>query len=205
MVMSLTGTLIIDKEGKVTNVPSLAGNADLINVLIGTGNGTRTAKIWRCKDKGTNNQCMQVSLQEITIPEASTLTFKIREIIRSINTKLVNDEKPGNRELNFLSMTSLPVMKFLSVLNSMHYGSTTVDIEEYSMLIAQDLLTNYLTELLTEVSQATAGAELNSDLVKEIQKRINVAVTKVADIDPKVGRKLQEKLALIERMARIEK
>ncbi|PWY53908.1 conjugal transfer protein TraH, partial [Legionella qingyii] len=64
---------------------------------------------------------------------------------------------------------------------------------------------NYLTELLTEVSQATAGAELNSDLVKEIQKRINEAMTKVAAIDPKVGRKLQEKLALIERMARIEK
>lgn len=205
MVMSLTGTLIIDKEGKVTNVPSLARNADLINALIGTGNGVRTAKIWRCKDSGANSQCMQVSLADITIPETSTLTYQVREIIRTINTKLINDEKPGNRELNFLSMTSLPVMKFLSVLNSMHYGSASVDIEEYSMLIAQDLLTNYLTELLAEVAGATAGSELNSDLVKEIQKRINDATTVVASLDPKVGRKLQEKLSLIERMARIEK
>lgn len=205
MVMSLTGTLIIDKEGKVTNVPSLAGNVDLINALIGTGNGVRTAKIWRCKDAGSNSQCMQVSLQDITIKETSTLTHRVREIIRTINTKLMNDEKPGKRELNFLSMTSLPVMKFLSVLNSMHYGSSAVDIEEYSMLIAQDLLTNYLTELLTEVSMATAGSELNTDLVKEIQKRINEATTRVASIDPKVGRKLQEKLTLIERMAQIEK
>ncbi|HHF7365615.1 TPA: conjugal transfer protein TraH [Legionella bozemanae] len=205
MVMSLTGTLIIDKEGKVTNVPSLAGNADLINALIGTGNGARTAKIWRCKDTGSNSQCMQLGLQDITVPENSTLTYKVREIIRTINTKLISDEKPGNRELNFLSMTSLPVMKFLSVLNSMHYGSSAVDIEEYSMLIAQDLLTNYLTELLREVSVATAGSELNTDLVKEIQKRINEAITRVASIDPKVGRKLQEKLTLIERMAQIEK
>ena len=73
------------------------------------------------------------------------------------------------------------------------------------MLIAQDLLTNYLTELLTEVGVSTAGSELNSDLVKEIQKRINEATTVVASLDPKVGRKLQEKLSLIERMARIEK
>jgi conjugative transfer pilus assembly protein TraH len=80
-----------------------------------------------------------------------------------------------------------------------------VDIEEYSMLISQDLLTNYLTELLTEVSVATAGSELNADLVKEIQKRIHDATTVVASLDPKVGRKLQEKLSLIERMARIEK
>ncbi|RAP34901.1 conjugal transfer protein TraH [Legionella quinlivanii] len=205
MVMSLTGTLIIDKEGKVSNVPSLSGNADLVNALIGTGSGVRTAKIWRCKDAGSNSQCLQVSLQDITIAEESTLTYKVREIIRTINTKLINDEKPGNRELNFLSMTSLPVMKFLSVLNSMHYGSSAIDIEEYSMLIAQDLLTNYLTELLREVSVATAGSELNSDLVKEIQKRINEATTRVASIDPKVGRKLQEKLTLIERMAQIEK
>ncbi|HHI9467508.1 TPA: conjugal transfer protein TraH [Legionella anisa] len=204
MVMSLTGTLIIDGQGKVTNVPSLAGNADLINVLIGTA-GSHQAKIWRCKDLATTGLCLQVNLEEISIPETATLTYKVREIIRTINTKLVNDEKPGSRELNFLSMTSLPVMKFLSVLNSMHYASTTVDIEEYSMLIAQDLLTNYLTELLTEVSQATAGSELNSASVKEIQKRINKATTVVTKLDPKVGHKLQQKLALVERMAHIEK
>jgi len=205
MVMSLTGTLIFDKEGKVTNVPSLAGNADLINAMIGANTGNHQAKIWRCKDSGSASQCLQVSLQDITIPETSTLTYRVRDIIRTINTKLTNDEKPDSREINFLSMTSLPVMKFLSVLNSTQYGSSAVDIEEYSTLIAHDLLTNYLTELLAEVGNATAGSELNQDLVKDIQKRINEATTKVAALDPKVGRKLKEKLSLIEHMARIEK
>lgn len=205
MVMSLTGTLIFDKEGKVTNVPSLAGQADLINAMIGTNGGSHQAKIWRCKDAGSASLCLQVSLQDISIPETSSLTYRVRDIIRTINIKLTNDEKPGNREINFLSMTSLPVMKFLSVLNSTQYGSSAVDIEEYAALIAHDLLTNYLTELLAEVSNATAGSELNQDLVKDIQKRINEATTKVAALDPKVGHKLKEKLSLIEHMARIEK
>ncbi|STX81705.1 TraH pilus assembly protein [Legionella busanensis] len=205
MVMSLTGTLIIDKEGKVTNVPSLAGNADLINALVGTKDGSQIAKIWRCKDASSTNQCLQVSLQDITIAQTSNLTSKVREIIRAINLKLTNDEKPSPREINFLSMASLPVMKFLSVLNSTQYASAAVDIEEYATLIAHDLLTNYLTELLALVSQATAGSELNSDLVKDIQKRIHEASTNVAALDPKVGHKLKEKLLLIERMARIEK
>ncbi|WP_419421571.1 conjugal transfer protein TraH (plasmid) [Legionella sp. D16C41] len=205
MVMSLTGTLIIDKEGKVTNVPSLAGNADLINALVGTQEGLPTAKIWRCKDAGSTNQCLQVSLQDITIAQTSTLTSKVREIIQTINLKLTNDEKPNPREINFLSMTSLPVMKFLSVLNSIQYATAAVDIEEYATLIAHDLLTNYLTELLAEVSHATAGSELNSDLLKDIQKRIHEASTNVAALDPKIGHKLKEKLLLIERMARIEK
>ncbi|QDQ41164.1 conjugal transfer protein TraH (plasmid) [Legionella geestiana] len=205
MVMSLTGTLIIDKEGKVTNVPSLSGSEDLMKALIGTGSGTHSAKIWRCKDKGSKNACMDVQLMDITVPESLTLTYRVREMISAINTKVLSDEKPNDREKGFLGMTSLPVLKFLSVLNSMHFGATAVDIEEYSTLIAEDLLTNYLTELLTEVSISTAGSEINQDLVNEIQKRIRDATTRVAAVDPKVGRKLQTKLALIERMARIEK
>lgn len=205
MVMSLTGTLIIDKEGKVTHVPSLADSADLINAMIGAGQGSHQAKLWRCKDAGSTSQCLQVRLQDISIPETSTLTYRVRDIIRTINSKLTNDEKPDSREINFLNLTSLPVMKFLSVLNSTQYGNSAVDIEEYATLIAQDLLTNYLTELLTEVGNATAGSELNQDLVKDIQKRINEARTKIASLDPQVGRKLKEKLSLIEHIARIEK
>lgn len=204
MVMSLTGTLIIDKDGKVTNIPSLAGNADLINALLGNV-GSQHAKIWRCKDIGATSQCLQLSLTDITIPEQYSLTHRIRNIIRSINNKLVNDEKPNAQELNFLSMTSLPVLKFLSVLNSTQYGSATIDIEEYAALIAQDLLSNYLNTLLTEVTNATFGSELNDDLLKSVRQRITTASQKITALDPKVGNKLKEKLQLIQYIARIEK
>ena len=139
-------------------------------------------------------QCLQVSLEEITIPEKSTLSYRVRDIIGKINTKLTEDEKPDDEEINFLSLTSLPVMKFLSVLHSTQNGASALDMEDYTTLIAYDLLTNYLTELLTEVGNATAGSELNQDLVKEIQKRIHDAQTKIAALDPKVGHKLKEKL-----------
>ncbi|WP_058532912.1 conjugal transfer protein TraH [Legionella saoudiensis] len=205
MVMSLTGTLIIDRQGKVTNVPSLAGNADLINALIGTQAGVHTAKIWRCTDSGSASQCMTVKLSDVTIPEKSTLTYKIREMINSLRNKLVSDQAPEAQDKSFLSMISLPVMKFLQVLLSTQYASAAVDVEEYSMLIAQDLLTHYLTELLTEVDNATSGSELNEDLIKQVQKRVREAQVKVASIEPQIGKKLQEKLALIERVARVEK
>jgi conjugative transfer pilus assembly protein TraH len=205
MAMSLTGTLIIDSEGKVKNYPSLAGKADLFNAMIGLGAGNQTAEIWGCTDVTAASECLTVSLKTITVPEKSTLTYQAREIINSIRKKLVDDVEPIASEKSFLSMVSLPVMKFLSVMLSTQYANAAVDIEEYSMLIAQDMLTNYLTGLLTEIGNATAGSELNQDLVKDIQKRVNDATTKVAALDPKVGRKLHEKLALIERMARIEK
>ena len=186
-------------------MPSLAGSADLINALLGVDAGNHQAKLWRCTDSSSASLCLAVSLQAVSIPEKSTLTYRVRKIIQSLHDKLKTDQIPNAEEKNFLSMTGLPVLKFLSVLSSTEYGDVSVDMEEYASLIAQDLLQNYLSELLQEVSNATAGSELNEDLVKDIQTRIHEANRKLSSLDPKVGRKLQEKLALISRVSQIEK
>lgn len=205
LVMSLTGTLIIDKEGKATNVPSLASSANLINSILGSPGSNPTVKIWRCTEPGSSSNCLSVALKDITIKEEKTLTARVRKIIESINSNLIEDKKPSNEEINMLSMTSIPVMKFLAVLNSTQYGGAAVDMEEYAALIAHDFLQNYLSELLQEVANATMGSELNEDLIKDVKKRIHEARHNIVAIDPKVGNKLKEKLSLIERMAAIEK
>ncbi|MGL6028917.1 MAG: conjugal transfer protein TraH, partial [Legionella sp.] len=41
LVMSLTGTIIIDKDGHVTDVPSLANNKSLIEALLGRDDGSK--------------------------------------------------------------------------------------------------------------------------------------------------------------------
>lgn len=202
MVMSLTGTYIIDKNGKITNVPSLANSAALINALVGGNSGSKNAKIWHCKD--TN--CMSVTEQTIEIPEHSTLTAKIRNIISSLNNTLKADtDEPSASQKSFLSLTSIPVLKFLMVLNSTDYGNAAIDIDEYATLIAQDLLANYMTELLQEVSNATFGMEYNEDLIRDIQRRVDRAKQSIAKLNPHVSNRLKEKLALAEYIARVEK
>lgn len=205
MVISLTGTIIIDKEGKVTNVPSLASNADLIAALIGGGQQRKTAKIWKCTDLGSTSSCLKVSLTEMSIDEKYSLSAQVKKMILSLNNALLNDSNPTPEQQSFASLVSLPVLKFLAVLNSSQYGNAAVDMEDYATLIAHDLLQHYLSELLEEIAQATTGSELNESLVKEIGKRIEKAQHKIAELDPKVGRKLKEKLDLIERIAIVEK
>ena len=203
MVMSLTGTLIIDKEGRVTNVPSLASSAALIQALIGRADsGARTAKIWHCDE---STRCMNVTLTDVTIPEISSLSGRVRKMIGDVNRHVKDDTKLTQTELNFLAMTPLPVMKFLTVLNSTQYGDAAVDMEEYSTLIAQDMMQQYLGELFEAVTNATHGSALNEDLLKDIRKRIDSANAKIAALDPQVSRKLTEKLALINNMVRVEK
>lgn len=203
LIMSLTGTIIFDKKGKVTEVPSLIDDGKIINALL--GNEIAPIKIWRCKDLGSKSNCLSVSLQTISIAEKSSLIYKVREIIQKINNKIINDKKPDSEDLNFLSLNSLPVFKFLTVLNSSQYASSVVDIEEYATLIAHDILINYLKGLLTEVSNATSELLVNEDLLKNIENKINTARSKIYALDPKVSNKLKEKLMLVENMVRIEK
>ena len=202
MMMSLTGTYIIDKQGKVTNVPSLANSADLLNALVGINSGTANAQIWQCND----NDCMSVELATINIPEDKTLTYKVRTLLNELNSKVLTDkEEPTPEQKGFLNMVSIQALKFLLVLNSTDYGNAAVDIEEYSGLIAQDLLENYMAGLFQEVSNSSFGMEINDDLIKDIQRRINSAKQTIAKLNPKVSQKLKEKMLLAEYISRVEK
>ncbi|HBF08059.1 MAG TPA: conjugal transfer protein TraH [Gammaproteobacteria bacterium] len=201
MMMSLTGTYIIDKQGKVTNVPSLANSSDLINALVGANTGTKSAQIWQCHD----SNCMRVDLKTIDIAEDQTLNYKIRVLLSELNEKVKIDDEPEPVQKGFLDMISIPALKFLMVLNSTDYGNAAIDIDEYSILIAQDLLENYMAGLLQEVSNSTFGMEINEDLVKDVQKRINNARQMIAKINPKVSQRLKEKMMLAEYISRVEK
>jgi conjugative transfer pilus assembly protein TraH len=203
MIMSLTGTLIIDKDGKVRNVPSLVSSGALIQALIGRSNsGALTAKIWHCEE---TERCLSVSLRDVSIPEDKSLSGHIRTMIAELNTHLKEDTALTTQEKNFLEMTPLPVMKFLVVLNSAHYGDAAVDMQEYATLIAQDMMQQYLSELLLAVSNATQGSVLNESLLADVRQRIESANTRIAAIDPQVSRKLTQKLELINNVVRIEK
>lgn len=201
MMMSLTGTYIIDKKGQVTNVPALSKNADLINALVGNEGADRKAQIWHCKD--TN--CMSVDLKTIQIPEDKTLNHRVKALITALNEKVKEDAEPSAAQKGFLNMVSTPVLKFLMVLNSTDYGNAAIEINEYSTLIAQDLLENYMEGLLQEVSNSTFGMEINEDLVKDIQKRINDTKKAIAQLNPKISNRLKEKMVLVEHIARVEK
>ncbi len=205
MVMSLTGTLIINQQGKVTVVPSLAGSAHFIEALLGGKNASSELQMWRCSDESPGTSCLSVSLKKMDITKDKTLTARVRTMIESVDEKLKKDEANTDAEKNFLKLTVFPILKFLAVLNSTHYNDAAVEIEGYSTLIAEDLLQHYLSGLLQDVANATAGSELNEDLVRDIQKRIREASHEIALADPKIARKLQEKSILISRMSEIEK
>ncbi len=205
MIMSLTGTFIIDKNGHVQNVPSLANSRGLLRALIGRDDGgNEKTKIWSCDEK---QGCMKVSLKELPISEDNTLRFKVRKLINTIKDALKQTD-PSEKDINeisaFASMVHIPVVKFTEVMLSTEYGDSIIDLSDLSTLIAEDVLQQYLNELLQEITNVTASSEFNEDLTKDITKRISKARAEIAKLDPEINRKLQQKFTLINNVQHIE-
>jgi conjugative transfer pilus assembly protein TraH len=204
LVMSLTGTIIIDKEGHVFDVPSLANNKNVIEALLGRDDGSEfRATIWECTDLGT--ECMSVRQGSLAFSAQKSLKARINKLVTGIYHNIKTDNPLTVEENNLISMSHVPVFKFLTVLASTEYGVNAVDLADYSSLIAHDLLTQYLNELLEEAHSVTANSELTEAMIETLEKRVKAAQQSIAKITPEVGHKLDEKLKLIQRIAMIEK
>lgn len=202
LVMNLTGSVIIDIQGKITQIPSQADNSKLIHVLLGDTSGLHVTKIWRCKDI---EKCLEVHEGDMNIPENKALTGKVKSMLTDIDKKIKKDESLSAYEKNFLSITPLPVLKFLIVLNSTQYGNAATDIDSYASLIATDMLQRYLTDILQAISRQTYGSSIPEALLKELRTRIEHANQAIALIEPHINQKFIQKMQLIEQVSKVEK
>ena len=207
LVMSLTGTIIIDKEGHAKPVPSLASSRELVQALIGEGN-TESVKIWQCKGGKAANECKDVELKEVKITKESTLGYQVNQLIDK-TYQLMRSQQPSSADIavvkSFNAMTHLPIVKYISVLASSEYGQSLVNLSEYSTVIAEDLLQQYLSELLQEVSNVTTASEFDEDLVKEIKGRIKDAREALATVNKGLNTKLQQRMMLVNSVRMIER
>jgi conjugative transfer pilus assembly protein TraH len=193
-VMSLTGSIIIDAQGSIKIVPSLLEpSGALVHTILEGGD----AKLWRCDE---SRACLSVHLGNFKIPEAHTLSGHVRRMMQTINNKLMQDVELNVDEKTFLGMTSLPILKFLTVLNRTHAGHVKATFEAYVMLIAGDVLQHYLDGLIRALEKASAGSVFHEDLVKALERRMTHAQEQIARIMPDMTRKLNEAIALTEQM-----
>lgn len=204
LMMSVTGTLVFDKKGGVKNVPSLASSRSLIRAIVGDGSPVK-AKIWRCTEY---EKCLNLTLKEISIEPSNTLSFKVSKALDELRN-ILKKEKPLDEDIkkaqSFTAMVSLPVERFIEVLASTEYGEAAVNLDEYTTIIAHDLLQQYFAELLQEVSNTTMASQLNGDLVKDIKKRVSTAKYEINKLNPEINQKIQQKYTLIQNVKNIEK
>ena len=198
--MTLTGTIITtapanDDEGPQHNpIPPRAASQEMVQALVDGG----TVQIWRCN----NNDCLEPTLQNVTIPRSSALIDKTSDTIADMRDALRDgDETLSDEAVALLGMTSVPVLDML--ITGMSYQHIFVDTEIDAMaeVVAVDLAMIYVDQALQEMSAAAGRLSTFGDITFEFQDQIQETQNNFSNIRALAAERYSQAMRTLERLA----
>lgn len=199
LLMSISGTVIIKKQGNNDDAnqdfktfPSKVHEQDFLKALLHGG----TTKIYHCDEY---DKCLNLS-QDYTITISADKAFEsqVRNTLRQMVEKIKSDTALTSAEKGFLNSTTLPVYKMLNVQSAMQHGSGTINVEQYSDVIAIDILFQYLQENLFVVKAALSTASYPPSQLEVLEKGITDALTGLRAEQANTYRKISMTLQMVQ-------
>ena len=200
LFMSLSGTVIFDKNSKPTYYPSLVDNRSLIKALLHGGQ----APILACQNTGAD-QCLNIRKDTITIDQDKALDNQVQKMIIGLINAVQSDAPITDQQKGFVESTTVPIMKYISVASSLKMGQGLVDINQYADVIAEDVLAQYLSESLQVIKNSLqAAGQFPDEVQKNLQQSIESAQQTVAQMQAGAYQKIQNALGLVRNMRFLE-
>ena len=222
LIMNITGTLIItgSDAGDFKEIPSAIKNnfssdrfENIYNALLRGKKlaGKQHLQLYTCKDRVKDrNACSRIS-DSLKAVETNFdgLETKIQIIIKSISDKIYRDEKLDSVEKGLISSTSIPIYKLLiSAAGALPNSNISLSVgNDYSRLIAEDILLKSLGSVLSKVDLLASNAKniKGSDELKKFQNNLISAMNGLERKRLNVRRTIEQKMELMARIQRYEK
>lgn len=155
--MSISGTIVFDKDGTISSYPSLARNRDFIKAMLYGGK----LPTYVCKDNGKQSQCIDVEFTESkyqTIAENDALVAKVQVLFKGIYDNIVNDSPLTDEQNGIIGMTQSSVFQLIASNAELRTGIQGSYVLAES--VASDILAQYLSNSLDIIRSSTAGREI---------------------------------------------
>lgn len=205
LLMSLSGSIIIQKNGtgksattSFKSLESLANNSSLLKAILYGDNAT----FYKCDEP---TQCLNPTKQTITIAQASALKSQVEKMLNSIDQKIISDQTLSNQEIGLLQSTRIPIYKILAVQAAYQKDPNILNVENYSEIIATDILFQYLQENLALVRASGSSLQYPSEIMTQFNSGINQAMTDVRAQERNAQAQVSSAMQLIEQTQVIEK
>lgn len=172
--MTLSGTILSRRAGdslEVKVLPSKSNDPQLIAALL-TGNVP--VQIYQC-DNQSEDKCLTPTLQNVSLPKASSLSSKVDKILVSLSKKVQTDRALSEEEKGFVNSTMIPVLKIIAVETAFKKGGSPLSITEFSEAIAHDILLQYLDEVMSLVWDSVTQlkkVQVNDKMIEELRSGI---------------------------------
>lgn len=204
LFMTLAGTLVSKESGdsyKLFTFPSKASNDLMLNMLLEGGEN----KIYRCGDK---DKCLTVSTKNLNFAASDAFYSKVSDTLRTLVKKIYEDTKLTVEEQSFLNATRLPVYKILNVITAFKKGNAPINVNEYSEVIALDMVYTYILNVLDIVSQNISklkSHQIDNTQINRFSDDLNKVRLSINQKQQSVYSRLQTLLSMIQKTKMLEK
>ena len=178
LCMTISGTIIARKEGenrKIITLPSKADNNDLIKALFEGG----SVAAYGCDESG---KCLRVQNRNYSVT-SSGLAKRVRETLKAIMEKAIDDNPLDQKEIAFIGKVHLPIYKMINVLSA--FKRTEFDLRDFTDIICVDLIHQYITEIIDVMLDETA----NLKNVQISDEEINGFIRQLHEAKANINRK----------------
>ncbi|MFN7096897.1 MAG: conjugal transfer protein TraH, partial [Gammaproteobacteria bacterium] len=203
LFMSLSGTIIVKSGGsdnasnQFALIPSLADNQQLINAIMNGGD----APMYKCD---TTSDCLNPTLSTVTISQSDGLVNQVNSLLTDMYTHILEDTAITNEEKGLLQSTNIPLYKMLTVEAAYSGGSSVIDLNSYSELIAASILNQYLTENLDIIQKSAGILQYPQQILTDFNKGLETARQDVAKQNESHMAAFNTNLQLIQRTQLME-
>lgn len=203
-LMTVVGTIITNPQGPDGASIQYLGPAEdavVTALLDGTQNGN-TVKVLTCDE---DEQCLNVSESNLSIPTSSALRPRVKTMIDSMQDKIRTDSALSSAEQQLLNMTSVPLYKILTVQALAHQSFDVGDSDALAEIVAVNLLSSMIENMLDRVSQAEVHFQPADQSTAETwRQQLGEARAKYGERDIKLKNTLNMTIALINKSVMLE-
>ena len=160
LFMTLTGTIVAYRSGGSGGIATFAGKATDESMIKALKHGG-PIKIYKCRRKPGDtaedpyDRCLGISEENVMIPSENALYMKVKAMLEAISDKALKDVTFTAAEKAFIENVQLPIYKMLNIRSALKHSS--VSLTEFTDIIANDLLYQYILEILDLVAEQTAS------------------------------------------------
>jgi conjugative transfer pilus assembly protein TraH len=195
LCMTLTGTIVSYREGGngvIARYNSKADRADMIKALKHGGN----TPIYKCDNF---DRCLKIREENANIPAKNALYVKVATMLDSLSKKAESDVTFTEAEKAFIENVQLPIYKMLNIRSALKHSS--VSLTEFTDIIANDLLYQYILEILDLMVEQTASlrnVQVSDEQITAFLDQVHKAKSAVTSKKNEAYREMNQKLLMIQ-------
>lgn len=176
--MSISGTLVFDKNGSLSTYPSLATNRNFIKALLYGGK----LPAYRCEE---SDNCLTISFSNEhsyqEIPQKQALVFQVESLLDDIYQKILSDTELTDEEKGLISMSRSEVFRL--VASNAQQGIGVQGAHALAETIAAEILSQFLSNSVSIIRSSLVGKEVDETVQKRIFGNLSQVQTYVAEIE----------------------